>query len=189
MAGLAGKLPRRPPELFWLTLAAALLAAFGLQQYRAWQEDSADGPSLPSDVELVMHDLTATRSAAGGLQWRLTARQASQALHEDRTQLEAVHMLLKDRQGKEIVITADSATLLPQGDTVSARSNVEILLADATRLRTDTLTYDTSAGLITSEDAVVIEAGKLRSTAAGMEIELKKRRVTLQDRVRAVVQP
>ena len=189
MADLIGKLFRRPPELFWLTIVAALLAAFGLYQYRAWQEDSAEGPNLPSDVELVMHDLTATRSAEGALQWRLTARQASQAMHEDRTQLEAVHMLLMNQQGQEIVITADSATLLPHGDAMSVRSNVEILLPDATRLRTDTLAYDAAAALITSSDPVTIEAGKLSTTGIGMQIELKKRRVTLQDRVRAVAQP
>ncbi len=123
------------------------------------------------------------------MQWRLTARQASQAMHEDRTQLEAVHMLLMNQQGQEIVITADSGTLLPHGDAMSVRSNVEILLPDATRLRTDTLAYDAAAALITSSDPVTIEAGKLSTTGIGMQIELKKRRVTLQDRVRAVAQP
>ena len=123
------------------------------------------------------------------MQWRLTARQASQAMHEDRTQLEAVHMLLMNQQGQEIVITADSATLLPHGDAMSVRSNVEILLPDATRLRTETLAYDAAAALITSSDPVTIEAGKLSTTGIGMQIELKKRRVTLQDRVRAVAQP
>ena len=123
------------------------------------------------------------------MQWRLTARQASQDMHEDRTQLEAVHMLLMNQQVQEIVITADSGTLLPHGDAKSVRSNVEILLPDATRLRTDTLAYYAAAALITSSDPVTIEAGKLSTTGIGMQIELKKRRVTLQDRVRAVAQP
>lgn len=188
-AGKAGKFLRRPPELLWLTLVAALLAAFGLHQYRAWQEDSAEGPVLPSNVELVMHDLTATRSSEGALQWKLTARQASQAMDEDSTALEALRMVLVDRQGKEIVITADAGTVLPQGDAMSARSNVEMLLADATRLRTDALFYDAASDLITSTEPVQIEAGKLKATGSGMQIELKKQRFTLTDRVRAVVQP
>lgn len=189
LAGRAGKFFRQPPKLCRLTLTAALLAAFGLHQYRAWQEDSAEGPSLPSNVELVMHELTATRSAAGALQWRLSARQAGQTMHEDSTLLEGVHMLLKDRQGKEIVITADSGTLLAHGDAVSAQSNVEILLPDATRLYTEALVYDAGRDLITSTDPVRIDAGKIQTTGMGMQIELSKRRFTLQDRVRAVAQP
>lgn len=180
---------QRPPQLFWLTLTAALLATFGLYEYRAWQEDSIDGPSLPNNVELVMHDLRATSSAEGALQWQLSARQASQAMHENRTHLKAVRMLLVDVEGKEIVITADSGTLLPHGDAISAHSNVEIVLPDATRLRTETLVYDAAANLISSSDPVVIEAGKLSTTGIGMQIELKGRRFTLQDRVRAVLEP
>ena len=193
MAAWAGKASRffrrRPPELFWLTLVAALLAAFGLYQYRAWQEDSAEGPTLPSNVELVMHDLTATRSVAGAFQWKLSARQASRAMHEDSTELAALRMVLLDRQGKEIVITADTGTVLPNGDAISARSNVVVSLANATRLRTDTLHYDAASALVTSADPVHIEAGKFKATGNGMQVELKGRHFTLKEQVRAVMQP
>lgn len=188
-AVLAGKFIRRPPEFVWLTLIAALLATFGLYQYRAWQEDSAEGPVLPNNVELVMHDLEATRSMAGAVQWKLTAKQARQSMDDDTTALDAVRMLVVDSEDGDIVITADSGAILPHGDTMSARSNVVIELADATRLLTESLVYDANTGVMSSTDPVRMEAGAMTASGTGMEVEVKQRRFTLQGGVQAVAQP
>lgn len=180
---------RQAPDLFWLTLTAALLAGIGLYQYRAWQEDSAEGPTLPPEASLVMEEIQATRSLGGAVQWSLSAKQAIQGLHDDTTQLEAVRLVFADSKSGDIVISADWGTIRAHGDDMSARSNVEILLADATRLRTDTLSYKAATGIISNSDTVLIEAGGMTVKGLGLKIEVDGRRFILEDMVRAVVQP
>ncbi|NLZ17908.1 MAG: LPS export ABC transporter periplasmic protein LptC [Desulfobulbaceae bacterium] len=184
-----GQIPRQAPDLLWLTLTAAFLAGIGLFQYRAWQEDGVEGPALPPDALLVMEGIQAVRSVGGTNQWSLSAKQAIQGLHDDSTQLKAVRLVFADSKGGDIVISADWGTIHTNGDDMSVRSNVEVLFADATRLRTDTLSYKADTGIISSSDTVLIEAGGMAVKGLGLKIEVDERRFILEDGVRAVMQP
>lgn len=97
-------------------------------------------------------------------------------------------------EGVEATIYTDENTYYVTGNEglyntktrdIEIKGQVEVLMPDTTRLRTETLNYDHQKKQMTSNDKVLITRGKVIINGVGVVININEKKLLILDKVRA----
>jgi LPS export ABC transporter protein LptC len=119
---------------------------------------------------------------------KIGAERIDQIGHGNEVVLQNVRVAYQAPGGQQWLMTGDIAHLEPGGNIVDMNGNVRIEGTDAMHpnhaiIRTDTLSYDVSAGIASTKSDIKINFGEQVLNARGLVANLKEHTVHLESRV------
>ena len=175
-----------------LTVAAVIIGSLLLaRQNRAPQaatvqrSDTSEGYSA-RDAQLI-------ETGKNGLPlYIIDAATIRQLPRRDRVQLTQVALTFQDPSGNHWSATADRGAIMHGTDRVQLSGDVHVRAAlnglhAPIRIRTDTLTFDSRADVVRSDDPVTLLWAGQTLNATGLAVNLKAHRLHLESKVHAIV--
>jgi len=137
----------------------------------------------------------------GDLLWELEAARLDPSPDDPKVLLGTDVRVSLYQEGKTHVLTAKKGSANTEKNCGTVEGNVVIVFDDeqATRVETDTLTWDGATGIVTTQDPVKITRTDLTADGIGLVVKLREKtgakrperadELTLERKVRVVVQP
>lgn len=177
-----------------LTVAAVIIGSLLLarqegapQSLAVPQSDSGDGYSA-QDAELI-------ETGPSGLPlYTADAAVIRQLPHENEVELSQVKLGFQDESGNQWTATADRGAILRGTGRVSLSGHVQVSAAlkgasAPVVITTETLSFESRTGLISTTDPVALQWSGQQLAARGLIANLKTHRLQLESSVHAIVSP
>jgi len=116
--------------------------------------------------------------------WDLKADSARYFKDQERLSLDGVEVTLYS-EGKVYRLTGNTGEFNTKTRDIEISGQVEGVLPDSTKLRTDTLKYDHRKRLMTTQDRIIINRGNISIDGVGVVIDLNEKKLLILDKVRA----
>ncbi len=125
---------------------------------------------------------------------RIAARRIDQIPHSDEIELHDIRVDYQAPGGEAWVMVGDRARVRPGGTVVDVSGNVELQGADSNRagapvIRTDTLTYDVTRSVASTDGDVRIDFLLHTLTARGLVANLREHTIRLESRINGRFHP
>jgi LPS export ABC transporter protein LptC len=178
--------PRRKKRIaaaiFLLVMIAAVGALWGLR------ETSKGGLKiLLEHTDLDVKDVLFTEVGASGEKWEIRAQRARYFRKENKALFDHADIRLVLKDGKVFRVRGDRGSMDTSTRDMEISGNVAVESDGGDRFTTDRLQYSHAKGIVSTDDAVVLENARMRIDAVGMRLSLLKKEVSLLARVRADV--
>jgi LPS export ABC transporter protein LptC len=159
--------------IFLMAISALILISYYKEQ---------DVMIQPSYQTSSMQDLHLTHRDNDEIKWELTAREAIFPSGEKEIILKTLG--LKIKQSPEIYVTSPNGTYESDKGDVVLNESVVMNIAD-TKFTTNTLKWDSTAELLTTDDAVKFSGTDFMIEGTGLSATIKQQRIKILKNVKA----
>lgn len=137
----------------------------------------------PSFRESSMKHLHLIHKSGNEIKWELSAKKAT--IPEDKKRIFLQSPSMRINNSPEIHLTGGDGIYQVEKDIITLSRPVKINIKDAI-FETDTLTWDSKVGLISTEDPVQVKGNNYIITGTGLTAQLKQHKVRILNNVKAV---
>jgi LPS export ABC transporter protein LptC len=127
-----------------------------------------------------------TYSATGADPWELMAGRAEVSSSLDKVTLQNLKVVYGSGKGDDIVVSAEKGALDRKTQNISASGEVTVKYKDFL-FKTNDLKYTRKTGVAETDSPVSLEGASLKLKGEGMKVEVKKREITVEHNVEAVL--
>jgi LPS export ABC transporter protein LptC len=178
---------RRILAFFVLAAATYLMVVIVLKFHRVKESDTILA-NLPKNIDLSLQKVHHTNTKDGTLQWDLVAQKVDYYNDTGIVRFTRPEMALNDgaKKGK-YTLKADTADYYKKTGDVKLKGNVTASTETGMKFSAGHIDYVAARSLITTDDRVRLEDGRLSVQGAGLEIRVDAKKLRVLHDVNAVI--
>ncbi len=137
--------------------------------------------------DLRLENVHYEKTRKGKIEWEIEAKVAHHYQGKDLLTLDGVKMLYYGGEKRTIIIKGKQGRIKPSTKDVELLGEVFIKSSDGYELRTNSLKYSSKTSTITTGDRVTILGKKFSISGVGMELDIKKDRLSILHAVQTTI--
>ena len=137
--------------------------------------------------DLRLENVHYEKTKKGRIEWEIDAKVAHHYQGKDLLTLDGVKMLYYGGDKRTVIIEGKQGRIKPSTKDVELLGEVYIKSSDGYELRTNSLKYSSKTSTITTGDRVTILGKRFSITGVGMELDIKKDRLSILHAVRTTI--
>ncbi len=176
--------PRNLLLVLALVLAVVLLAVI-VMRYRAESQLKSLVNALPKGIDVSLQDIDYTHIEGGRARWRLVAKQVERQSESRILGLAGPQLSFYDEQGGEKgSLKAGKGELSEDYQRVLLRNDVVLMNPAGYSLYTDSLDYDHTTQMVTTEAHVLMVSDDVHLEGTGLAFDVKREHLQLKSDVK-----
>ncbi len=137
--------------------------------------------------DLRLENVHYEKTRKGKIEWEIEAKVAHHYQGKDLLTLDGVKMLYYGGEKRTVIIKGKQGRIKPSTKDVELLGEVFIKSSDGYELRTNSLKYSSKTSTITTGDRVTILGKKFSISGVGMELDIKKDRLSILHAVQTTI--
>ena len=137
--------------------------------------------------DLRLENVRYEKTRKGKIEWEIEAKVAHHYQGKDLLTLDGVKMLYYGGEKRTVIIKGKQGRIKPSTKDVELLGEVFIKSSDGYELRTNSLKYSSKTSTITTGDRVTILGKKFSISGVGMELDIKKDRLSILHAVQTTI--